>query len=65
MKFEYDKDDSGIAVTRLSVSIVDFDWIFEPDNAKNFMLMLSRDAKKELFVTCQLRTFIKFMWQQY
>ena len=52
MKFEYDKDDSGIAVTRLSVSIVDFDWIFEPDNAKNFMLMLSRDAKKELFVTC-------------
>ena len=40
--FKYDEDDSGINVTRLSVSIVDFDWVFQGENATNFMKLLGK-----------------------
>lgn len=61
MKIEKKGDDSN-GVRRICIECIDFDWIFQGDNAQNFIVLLSNEARSKLFLTKSIRIFVKFMW---
>ena len=45
--------------------MLDFNWIFFGNQAKNFIALLSRCSNDEIFATEQIRVLIEFFWQGY
>lgn len=52
-------------VTRIGVSIINFEWIFEDNNAEVFLNLLVNMAKKSVFKHKSVKAFINILWKQY
>lgn len=65
-KLTDDEDqESETRVKRVKVEVVDFDWIFKEDNAKNLMILLTQQDNTKIFVQRSINIFISFMWEFY
>ena len=49
----------------VNAKFMDFDWLFQDDNAKKMILMLKNSPVEELYETKQIATFIDLMWEKY
>ena len=63
-KLEYDQEIKGTE-KRLEIEVIDFDWVFEGDNAKNLIHLLGENAKSKLLIQKSFRVFIEYMWNIY
>lgn len=63
-KLDPDKD-IGNQTKRVTINALDFNWIFEKDNAKSIVMLLSEYGTGDLFVTKSFRILIDFLWKQY
>ena len=50
---------------RVTVEALDFDWIFEHDNAKILLAVLANDASDLALTRRSIRIFIQLMWSKY
>jgi hypothetical protein len=57
--------ESESEVKRVSVEAIDFDWIFEGDNAKEFIMLLAYEARSKIYIQKSVRVFIKLIWDLY
>ena len=58
-------DDNDSQVKRVSIEAVDFDWIFEGDNAKQFIMLLANNARSKIYIQKSVRVFISLIWERY
>lgn len=61
LRVDPDKD-IGNPTKRVTISALDFNWIFENDNAKSLIKILADYGSGDLFVTKSFRTLIDFLW---
>lgn len=65
---ELDENESELkqlVETRIKVSIINFDWIFEDENCRHFLFLLVSHAKFAVFKQKSVKTFVDFLWQYY
>ena len=59
----FDPDEEYETLKKISLEALDFDWIFDGENAKNLIGLLSNYASsKKLFVQKPIQIFIELMW---
>ena len=62
--------DTGLAegeepLKRVKVEALDFDWLFEGDNAKTLLRVLANDANDFALTQRSIKVFIELMWSHY
>lgn len=50
---------------QVEAKILDFDWVFNGNNASTFLSALGNTENDEIFACAQVRVFIEFLWQDY
>ena len=64
LKLNPDKD-IGSTTKKVTIKALDFNWIFENNNAMSLIKMLSDNGTGDLFVTKSFSILIDFLWAQY
>lgn len=57
--------ESESQIKRVSIEAIDFDWIFEGDNAREFILLLTYKARSKIYIQKSVRVFVKLIWELY
>lgn len=62
--------DAGLAegeepLKRVTVEALDFDWLFENENAKTLLQLLASDANSSTLTRKSIKIFIELMWEHY
>jgi hypothetical protein len=50
---------------RVQISALDFDWIFQENNASTLLSLLANDANNEVLTKRSIKIFIDLMWGHY
>ena len=50
---------------QVEAKLLEFNWIFNKENAAKFITILSETDNDEIFATQQVRVLIEFLWQGY
>lgn len=50
---------------RVSIEALDFDWLFENDNAKTLLDLLANDANSIVLTRHSIKVFVELMWEYY
>jgi len=50
---------------RVQISALDFDWIFQENNAETLLSLLASDANNEVLTKRSIKIFIDLMWGHY
>ena len=65
-----EKFDTGLAegeepLKRVKVEALDFDWLFDGDNAKTLLRVLANDANDFALTQRSIKMFIELMWSHF
>ena len=58
-------DDAENNLKQVEAKLLDFDWIFTENNARELIKILSETENDGIFSCAQIRVFIEFMWAGY
>lgn len=50
---------------RVKIQALDFDWLFEGENAKSLLTLLSTEANNACLTKKSIKTFVDLMWSYY
>lgn len=64
-QYETGLDAGEQPLKRVTVEALDFDWIFECENAKTLLAILANDASDLALTRRSIRIFIQLMWSKY
>ena len=64
-EFDYGLEDGEVPLKRVQIESLDFDWLFEGQNAATLLKILAQDANQECFTKKSISVFIDLMWSKY
>ena len=53
----------GNQTKRVTIGVLDFNWIFEKNNAESLIILLSEYGTGDLLVTKSFKMLIDFLWK--
>lgn len=59
------EENEGATQSRVSVQLIDLDWIFESDNVENLLKVLLFEGQISVFKTKAIRSYVELLWKQY
>lgn len=62
---EDDDHEEEFVNSRITISVINFDWIFEGNNCEQFVNLLVDKAKFKVFKQKSVRSFINLLWKNY
>lgn len=65
LNYDEHKLQSKMSITRVKVSAISFDWVFDGDNCQNLILYLVNHGDSSLFKTKSIKTFILLLWDKF
>ena len=64
-KKEEQKQKDAFAMKRVQVQAIDMDWLFQHDNAKTFISILSNCQSQDALTKQPIKMFITMMWKRF
>lgn len=63
--FDTGLPEGEIALKRVQIEALDFDWVFSGDNAKILLSVLASDANNQALTKSSIKTFVELMWSHF
>ena len=65
-EFDTGLEDGELPLKRVTIEALDFDWLFENDNAKTLLDILGgEDVNREVLTEKSIKIFVEKMWEFY